>query len=119
MSRVTNVLLHIGYRDSNSDIGIIVQANTYFEDRNIRGLISLDDPSLPKGWYGGNKYLEAKLYVGAFNHLYLKEFIEHLRSLEWESPSQVQLIVKEPEEDVFRIVPVFEAELAELNEKRA
>ncbi len=118
MSRVTNVLLHIGGCDSDSVNGTIVQANAYFEDCDIRGLISLNDPSLPKGWYGGNKYLEAKLYVGAFNHLYLDEFIKHLRSLEWKKPSEVQLIVKEQEEDVFRIVPIFEAEIAELNDKR-
>lgn len=110
MSWVTNVLLNTGYKDSNTDCGTIVQASAYFEDRNIRGLVSLNDPSLPRGWYGGSKFLEAGLYVGAFNHLDLDDFIEHLRSLEWKEPSQVQLIVKKQEEDVFRIVPLFEAD---------
>ncbi len=106
MSWVTNLLLHISSRSTNEKIA---QVNDFFDRDNKLGLVSLDAPGLPKGWYGGDKMLEANLYVGAFNYLNLDEFLEHIRGLAWEEGDQVQAFVKKQEQDVFHVIDVFNA----------
>ena len=59
-----------------------------------------------KRWYGGSKMLETPLYLGAFNHLDLKGFTEHMKEIDWEEPENVQLIVKEQESDKFKIIKI-------------
>jgi hypothetical protein len=110
MSNVTNLILSIGHFDAEADK--IVEVNRYFEEPEIealrcRGLVAIDDPALPEGWYGGSKYFEAYIYLGAFNYLLLDEFIEYVRSIQWQSPESVQLVVMEQEDDRFRIIDVF------------
>lgn len=107
MSRVTNLILCLGVPDADGAWGKIEEVNRYFEGSS-KGLVSVDDPSLPRGWYGGTKYLEAELYVGAYNALDLNAFIGHLRSIEWESPECVQLLVQEQEDRRFRLINVFD-----------
>ena len=104
MSNVTNLLLHIGMLEDEK--AKIQEVNAYFEQRQVRPLISLDDEHLPRGWYGGDKYLECRLYVGAFNYLYLDEFIEHLKTITWEEPEALQLMVKEERDDLFQVIQV-------------
>lgn len=108
MSRVTNLILHIGLFDGNNEKGNIVEVNRYFEATGGLGLVSLDDPFLPKSWYGGTKNLEANLYAGAFNGLFLEKFLGHLRGLKWKQPERVQLLVKEQDDERFRLINVFD-----------
>jgi len=84
------------------------EINAHFEKEGIRGFVSLGDPSLPERWYGGTKYLEAALYIGAFNHLDLEALIAHIRSLDWPGPTSVQLIHKGQEESRFTVLDVVE-----------
>lgn len=105
MSRVTNLVLCLQAVDDW--VTRIDQVNRYFDGAS-KGLVSVDDPSLPRAWYGGTKFLEAGLYIGAYNHLDLQAFITHLRSIAWECPECVQLLVKEEEDERFRLVNVFE-----------
>jgi protein associated with RNAse G/E len=100
MSVVTNLILHIGILEDEEDR--IKDVNEFWEDGI--GLVSFDSSDLPRGWYGGTKMLEANLYVGAFNYLDLDEFITHLEKIRWEYPEEVQVIVKEQEDDLFRII---------------
>jgi hypothetical protein len=79
--------------------------NEYFGD--MEGLVSVHDDRLPHHWYGGGKALEAELAIGAENHLDLNAFIQHLRSMEWAYNDLVQLVVKEDDDDRFRIIDVF------------
>jgi len=101
MSDVTNLILSISIDDDEQ--GKLKEVNTYFLARQTKPLISVDDPSLPKAWYGGSKFLECALSVGAFNHLDLDAFLDHLRSLQWRWPDQVQVIAKEQEDLKFTI----------------
>lgn len=115
MSWVTNVVLSI---DSDDRIG---EVNRYFvakaEDVNANismdtpypsfPLVSVDDPSLPRWWYGGSKHLEAILLIGAMNYFDLTEFVEHLRGIAWEYPEAVQLFVRQQEDFAFRLINVF------------
>ena len=69
-------------------------------------IISIDDNNkLPPKWYGGSKYFEGKVYVGAYNYLDVKEFLYHLKyKVNWEDPESVQLIVKEQDDDLFKVI---------------
>ena len=64
MSYVTNVILYIGIL--NDVDAKIKEVNAYFEDDSFNGLVSVEDEKLPNGWYGGSKYLECDLFIGAF-----------------------------------------------------
>jgi hypothetical protein len=110
MSVVTNIVLSISSWDGGEPGGKLADVNRYFEDR-CRGLVSVDDPSLPERWYGGNKWLETSLFVGAFNAPCLgclEAFMAHLRSIAWEHPEAVQLFVKEQEDDRFRVIDLLD-----------
>jgi hypothetical protein len=66
--------------------------------------VSVDDRKLPKGWYGGHKFIEGGIFIGAYNHLNLEEFIVFLRNMRWDSPEDVRLFVKEQFDNVFKPV---------------
>ena len=110
MSVVTNLVLCLGVSDGESAGRKIEEVNRYFAD-SCKGLVSVDDPALPRGWYGGSKFLEADLYIGAFNHLDLQAFIGHIRSIRWKQPDCVQVFVKEQDDDRFRLLNVLESSL--------
>ena len=86
MSWVSNVVLAISSLDAMD--GKIAEINRYLDGKS-GPLVSVDDAALPKAWYGGTKYLEAKLLIGAMNFFDLPGFYEHLRSISWEAPEEV------------------------------
>ena len=57
MSRVTNIILSVETLDIIEDQQVLL-INEYFENKEIRGFVSMEDPMLPKRWYGGSKFLE-------------------------------------------------------------
>lgn len=98
MSIVTNILLSVGtldWDDLEDGRPPLDAVNAYFYPR--RGL-------LPLGEVGGWKAFEAAVFTGAFNHLDLPAFMAHLRALTWHEPELVQVVVKEQEDDLFRIL---------------
>ena len=107
MSVVTNLILSFSIlEDERSRVSEI----NFFEN-NGRGfeLATADferenNPSSNKTWYGGTKFLETPLYIGAYNHLDVEGLIEHLKIVNWEYPESVQLFLKEQESDKFRIL---------------
>lgn len=108
MSVVTNVILHY----SMFGPAYLAKVNEFFGDRS--GFVSVDDESLPRGWYGGSKYLECDLAIGAFNHLDLDGLVRHLCSLPEpeEDAGEVQLMVLEQEEFRFRIINIADVRAA-------
>lgn len=107
MSNVTNVLLSIETLDSLSDEKLH-EINRFFEVDGIKGFVSLDDPSLPCGWYGGQKMLEADIYAGAFNHLDLPGLISHIKQIDWPGPTTVQLIYMKQDVTKFTTLEVID-----------
>lgn len=99
MSVVDNCILSFGICESED---IINAVNSFFTKQ--KGFISIDDPSLPVGWYGGTKMMEANLFIAAFNYFRENQFIKHLKSIKWRYPSEVQLIIKRDDEETFSIV---------------
>ncbi|HEY7094962.1 MAG TPA: hypothetical protein VH393_17395 [Ktedonobacterales bacterium] len=100
MSVVTNAILHyhLDYEE------FLSRVNTFFPP-NIRGFVSVGDKQLPEAWYGGSKYLECGLAIGAFNHLDLQALIEHICQIDYPQ-TDTQLIIKEQEEERFKIINI-------------
>ena len=108
MSVVTNLILTTCSGGLDSDA--LSQVNEFFDGQ--RGLVSCDDSSLERGWYGGCKMLECDMAIGAFNHINLNSLLVHLKDkVRWREDYDfelLQLIVKEQDDDRFRIINVAE-----------
>ena len=53
----------------------------------------------PKGeCLGGTKALERPTFVGAFNHLDFEAFLEHLKTVHWLLPQEVQVFYRPDDE---------------------
>jgi hypothetical protein len=102
MSVVTNIILAFPTERFCLPEKRLAAVNRFFV--GMKGFVSMDDVGLPDCWYGGAKRLEANLYLGAFNYLDLRSLIEWIRTIPWMYPEQVQLIVKEEDDEVFRII---------------
>jgi hypothetical protein len=90
MSVVTNVLLKLPICEEEK----IHEINKFFGER--RGFEEEIGANC-----GGTKVMEATVFPAAFNHLEIEKFIEHIRSIEWESPESVQLFICGQEEELF------------------
>ncbi|HEX8035340.1 MAG TPA: hypothetical protein VF510_15905 [Ktedonobacterales bacterium] len=107
MSEVTNAILYYG----NGSDRVLEGVNKFFdqvENQRQRGFVSMDDPSLPHGWYGGAKMLEGELAIGAFNYLDVEALVEYLcqQCAKNELDPSSQLILQEQWEDRFRIINI-------------
>lgn len=100
MSLVTNCIFSFSIGEDEE--AIMKEVNSYFEIKE-RPLISVEDKLLPHGWYGGSKYLETPIYIGAFNFFSIEHFMSHIKELPWKEPENVQLIAQGQEEDYFTI----------------
>jgi hypothetical protein len=105
MSRVTNLILAFSVGEDEDKC---IKAINNYEYRNLKmNLISIDfNKDMEKGikWYGGTKFMEARIYMGAFNYLDIDDFRNYLRTMDWADRDLVQLIVKEQDEEKFRII---------------
>ncbi len=109
MSVVTNIILVTPITFEEDMPKLKRKINSFFNGEHgyrTPGFVAVEDKKLPKGWYGGTKMLETELWIGAFNHINLDDLVEHLRKIKWEYPEEVQLIVKEQEEDRFEIIDI-------------
>lgn len=101
MSIVTNVILlsrACDWEDNEADM--LPALNAHFNP--WAGFKPLDPQTV-----GGTKGFEANALVGAFNYLILDDLITHLRTLPWREPEHVQLLVKEPHDERFRLIDLF------------
>jgi hypothetical protein len=104
MSVVTNLILIFPPGEDETERRNDV--NSFRYSGKQMNLVSIDFDKKEKGitWCGGTKFMEARIYMGAFNHLDLSAFLNHLRKIRWEDRDCVQLIVKEQDDDKFRII---------------
>ncbi len=101
MSVVTNVVFSYSIGEDISDR--TKDVNRYFAP--LIGLVSCDNMDrAPRGWYGGTKMLETPLFIGSYNHLHLPDLLDHLRTIDWKYPEDVQLIVQEQDDNRFTIL---------------
>ena len=119
MSVITSIMLFIkGNEDYPQKI---LEVNRYLEtleDRglgwNVTGLVSVDAPVLPRGWYGGDKLFVDGIYIGAYNYLEIEPFLQHLTNITWESSDPFQLFLMEEEDDDFRVIKLSDIEGQEI-----
>lgn len=52
---------------------------------------------------GGNKYIQADMYMGAFGNFDLDGFLGLIMELHWDYPEHVQLFIKGEHDDVFTV----------------
>lgn len=106
MSVVTNTILVFDGDQEELD-----KVNAFFAEGLGRGpgFVSVEDASLPRGWYGGSKGLECSLAIGAFNHLNIKALVDHLCALCLAGAlddQETQLLLREQDEVKFRIIDI-------------
>lgn len=104
MSVVTNVILSLPTLEDHT--ARIAEINAWIANQPHWNREKYDctfGPELSEQYdaYGGGKVLEATLYVGAFNHFPLDAFKDFLSTLNWEWPEEVQLLVKDSDDDLF------------------
>ena len=108
MSHVSNCILHLDLLDKSK----LAEINKFFDDetsgnaqRSQKGFVDVDEIS--HGWYGGSKFLETVIAIGAFNYLNCDRLIEHIRSIGFEVPEGVQLIIQGQHAYKLTLIDVF------------
>jgi len=101
MSYVTNIILNLGTLEEHEER--MREVNAFFEKEGKRGLVLMDEGDAPRYWQGGSKAMECWIAMGGFNYLALNDFQEHLKSLKWSFPEDMQLIYKEQDDDTWSI----------------
>ena len=107
MSEVTNLILSFSVLED--EISRVKEVNLFQNNGRGFNLVSADferefEYKKRSAWYGGSKYLETPLFIGAYNHLDLVGLVNHLKNVNWDEPENVQLIVKEQASEKFRII---------------
>lgn len=96
MSQVTNILL------SDDSIGSS-ECERHKSIQTVLNLAKIDCETV-----GGNKCLEDDLFVGAFNYLDLENYIQKVRDVFKDDIGDVQLFVKEQDDEKWREVDLKE-----------
>lgn len=102
MSIVTNLLLTFSI--SEDEPTRMKEVNWFQHRGRDINLTSADFSIGGMKSYDGSKNMEAILYIGVYNHFNLEEFITYLSGLRWKELDRVQLIVKEEEDEMFKIL---------------
>jgi len=101
MSNVTNVILHMGIlEDARARIQEVNDLSSLRDGGTGTFLVNAN----PNDVSGGTKALEATIFLAAFNHLHLGEFMRELKTIAWEHPDELQVIVQEQDDEIFRIL---------------
>lgn len=113
MSHVDNVILAFSILEDSRAGGpgkpdewpIMDQVNAWLNEHASRQRFG-NELSFFESAYGGGKFLEAPMFVAAFNYLPEQAFLEFLRTLPWKYPREVQVIIRRQHDDLFEIVPL-------------
>lgn len=101
MSVVTNLILTFSL--SEDTVIKEKEINLFFNNGRDFKIVSVDCDET-KIVYGGSKCFETNLYLGAYNHLDLPELIKHIKDIDWVERENVQLIIKEEQDEKFKII---------------
>jgi hypothetical protein len=100
MSVVTDVIICLSLSEEIDDEGTtppVAEINDYLRSQNYGKLARVDD------FAGGNKAFQAAVWMGAFNHLNVSEFMDFIKSREWQSREEVQVLLKKEEDYSFTL----------------
>lgn len=96
MRRVTNVIV-TGFHEYRK----LAELNALPWHHSGRGLVSCDYAKPELTWYGGNKYLEKEIWIGAFSEVDVPALAAAMRKVDWYDPEAVRLYVSEGERGRF------------------
>lgn len=103
MSQVTNLVIIFSTLEE-VDL-VITEMAKYKINGNDFHIVSVEDSQLPSRWYGGTKFLECNILIGAYKNLDIEDFLGFLRKeISWDAPDLVQLFVKEHNDFKFRLL---------------
>jgi hypothetical protein len=108
MSVVTCVILHCNYAEDYTELS----DRDGRRDRRYKGVESLNEWLNSGGrdhgrlffmnpHAGGTQTFSGAVFMGAFNYLDLDAFAEQIKTFPWDEPGQVQLFVREDEDETF------------------
>lgn len=100
----------IAFSDLEDEQAIQQQLGQHVYNHLPFDAVSVNDPALPRAWYGGSRIFEAPLLLGAYNHLAFDELLAFLKTVAWEEPACVQLFVQEQWDVKFRLIDLFPEE---------
>lgn len=89
MSEITNVIL----TTSGSEGKAFAEFERLMFPHGEPGLVSCKDKRFDPPWYGGDKYLEMDIRLGAFHEFDVERAIVALRQTPWYDAEMVQLFV--------------------------
>ena len=109
MSCVTNVILTFSIVEEEGDrMKEVNSYETFIRSRGFAAPIQAYPDAYPTItteadiFTGGTRTPEQPIYVAAFNHLPLKEFLQHIRTkVRWEEPENVRCFVCDEGEEAF------------------
>lgn len=108
MSEVTDVIVAFGLCDDEVHTELLLaKINACCSAGRV---FSVDDRSLPAGWYYNRKASQVNVAIGSFNGLDLKDWIRNMRtSIEFSefNCGFVQLIVQDQHHDGFGVIEVW------------
>jgi len=92
MSRVTDTILVTKEFDMFAEKLKEINRFFFFSDHSAAltdseptgpiGLVTIKDIKLPKGWYGGTKYLQSDIAIVAINYLDIDGFLQYLKTID-------------------------------------
>jgi hypothetical protein len=95
MSWVTNIILSTSILDADKSADLNAAIRQPYKDPfGALMVISRDDA-------GGDKQLEATIYLAAFNRLNLERFLTAVRAVPWDDPEELQLFIKGEDDERF------------------
>lgn len=89
MSDITNVIVTTGGFEEEG----FMEFQRLMFPHGGAGLVSCADKRFDAPWYGGDKYLEVEIYLGAFREFDVDRAIAALRQTPWKDAEVVQLFI--------------------------
>lgn len=104
MGDVTCVFLSIGWDEAPDIIKLVNKFwDDEFKEENDARCFKEKDLCEFYEAYGGTKAFQNTVYPGAFNHLDLHGFMQHLDSIKWENPELIQVMYMTERQDLWKI----------------
>ena len=103
MSRVTNAILtsSVGEDFAARLIEVGAAISEWSGAAEGQNFVSVEDPSLPHGWYGGYKFLECDIAIAAFNYVGPQVIMDAVSAAKWRDPGLVRVFILDQEDDCF------------------
>lgn len=109
MSHVADIILTTpiedgGKKDGDSpNVDVLInylRVEYHLEERPKSPLEKVD------GHAGGDKAMQCDVFIGAINYLDINGFIEVFKSIKWEYPEDIQLLIKDEHDDKFKLYEI-------------